>query len=184
MSITTYSYPRHAKAIHFGLAVFGITAYLTAELAEADINTWGYLIHAYLGFGLGLCITLRLALGFTSSKALSFRGWSPLVLSQWKIAFADIKSLLTLTLPEHDRHQGRAGLVQAFGLFIFIWMAITGTLLFIIQEDTGSIIFEIVEEAHEVGEGLVPLFLGIHIGAVILHTITGNPIWRKMFSSK
>ena len=53
------SYPRHAKAIHFGLAVFGITAYLTAELAEADINTWGYLIHAYLGFGLGLCITLR-----------------------------------------------------------------------------------------------------------------------------
>ena len=63
-------------------------------------------------------------------------------------------------------------------------MAITGTLLFIIQEDTGSIIFEIVEEAHEVGEGLVPLFLGIHIGAVILHTITGNPIWRKMFSSE
>ena len=40
MSITTYSYPRHAKAIHFGLAVFGITAYLTAELAEANINTW------------------------------------------------------------------------------------------------------------------------------------------------
>ena len=184
MSITAYSYPRHARAIHFGLAAFGITAYLTAEFAEAASDSWGYLIHAYLGFGLGLCIALRLALGFTSSETLSFKDWSPLLLKQWEMALADLKSLLTLNLPERDRHQGLAGLIQAFGLFIFVWMAITGTLLFIIQESTGSVTFEIIEEAHEIGEGLIPLFLAIHIGAVILHTLTGNPIWKKMFSSK
>ncbi|MDG1250322.1 MAG: cytochrome b/b6 domain-containing protein [Gammaproteobacteria bacterium] len=128
-------------------------------------------------------MALRLALGFSHSETLSFKGWSPLVLNQWKIALADLKSLLRLKLPDHQHHQGLAGLVQAFGLLIFIWMAITGTLLFIIQKDTGSIVFEIIEEAHEIGESLIPLFLGIHIGAVFLHTVTGNPIWKRMFSS-
>jgi len=41
-----------------------------------------------------------------------------------------------------------------------------------------------VEEIHEVGETLVPLYLVIHVGAVIIHALYGRDIWRKMFFMK
>jgi len=37
-------------------------------------------------------------------------------------------------------------------------MSITGSLLFFIPEDAGTLSFEIIEQAHEMGEGLTPLF--------------------------
>ena len=51
-------------------------------------------------------------------------------------------------------------------------------------ESRGEIeeVFEIFEETHEVGESLIPLFLILHVGAVIAHTFTGKPNWKKMWS--
>lgn len=45
-------------------------------------------------------------------------------------------------------------------------------------------IFEVVEEIHEVGESLIPLFLALHVGAVLLHTLCGKAIWKRMFNFK
>lgn len=178
----TYSYPGYAKIIHLGIAVFGISAFLTGEIAEDGSDTWGYLLHAYLGLSLAAFMLARLSAGLGASTALSFSGWSPFSRQQWSMALEDFRALLTLSIPERDRHQGLAGITQAFGLIIFSWMAISGSALFVLGGGKESEVFEIIEELHEVGESLIPLYLALHIGAVILHSISGKPVWKKMFS--
>lgn len=179
-----YNYPTYAKIIHLGLAIFGIAAYLTAELAEDGSTNFGYLLHAYLGLSLTSFIVIRIIIGAFSSNTLSFKSWSPFSRQQWQLALLDFKSLLKFQIPEHDHHQGLAGMTQAFGLIVFTWMAATGTGLFILDTGGQSELFELIEELHEIGETLIPLYLGLHVGAVILHTLSGNPIWKRMFSRK
>jgi len=184
MDMHTYTYPAYAKLIHLGIAVFGITAFLTGEFAEDGNESLGYLFHAYLGLSLAGFMAVRIIGGLTSSEALSFKSWSPFTKENLSLALEDLRSLLTLNVPDRGRHQGIAGLTQAFGLLIFGWMAITGTGLFLLASETESSVFEIVEETHEVGESLIPVYLALHVGAVILHSLSGNPVWKKMFSRK
>lgn len=179
-----YTFPAYAKMIHLGLAIFGIAAYLTAEFAEDGDTSLGYLLHAYLGLSLATFIAIRIIIGSFSSSTLSFKGWRPFSRQQWQLALLDFRSLLKLQIPERDHHQGLAGMTQAFGLMVFTWMAATGTGLFIVDTGGESELFELIEELHEIGETLIPLYLGLHVGAVILHTLSGNPIWKRMFARK
>lgn len=179
-----YEYPIYAKLIHLGLAVFGITAYLTSEFADDDVISIGYLLHSYLGLSVAAIIILRLVLGVATQGTLSFKNWSPFSIKQWRLSLVDFRSLLSLKVPERDRHQGLSGMTQAFGLFIFTWMSITGIALFMLGSGTESKAFEFIEEIHEVGETLIPLYLFLHVGAVVLHVLCGKPIWKKMFKFK
>jgi cytochrome b561 len=179
-----YEYPTYAKLLHLGLAAFGITAYLTSEFADDDVTSIGYLLHSYLGLSVAAIIILRLAVGVASHGALSFKNWSPFSIKQWQLSLEDFRSLLSLKVPERDTHQGLSGITQAFGLFIFTWMSLTGIALFMLGSNTESKIFEIIEEVHEVGETLIPLYLFLHVGAVALHLLCGKPIWKKMFKFK
>ncbi|MEX1666910.1 cytochrome b/b6 domain-containing protein [Zhongshania arctica] len=178
----THSYPTYAKAIHLGIAVFGITAFLTGEWAEGSAESLGYLAHAYLGLSLAAFMLLRISAGLSGQQALSFRGWSPFSRRQWGLALEDLRTLLRLGVPERGPHQGLSGITQAFGLILFAWMAISGTALFVLGSGVDSSIFEFIEETHEVGESLIPLYLALHVGAVILHTLSGEAIWKKMFN--
>lgn len=81
-------------------------------------------------------------------------------------------------------HEGIAGLVQAVGLLAFGWMAITGTGLFIFGGELESDLIELVEELHEIGEGIIPLYLALHVGAVLAHSIAGKPVWKRMWAFK
>lgn len=182
MNNHTHAYPKYAKIIHLGIAVLGVTAYLTAELAEDGNSSLGYLLHAYLGLSLAAFMLLRICVGLSSSASLSFKGWSPFSRLQLKLVLEDFRSLLTLKVPERDRHQGLAGMTQAFGLILFTWMAATGTALFFLEHESNP--FEFVEELHEVGESLIPFYLLLHVGAVVLHSLIGQPIWKKMFASR
>ena len=182
MNTTDYRYSSPAKIIHIGLAVFGIIAYLTAEGAEHSDGGFGYQLHAYLGLTLMAFIILRILHAYTGAAEMRFSSWPPFSKLQWTQAIEDAKNILQLKFPERGMHQGLAGLVQAFGLMIFAWMGVTGTALYFINESTHGTLFEIFEETHEVGEGLIPLFLILHVGAVIAHTLTGNPNWKKMWS--
>lgn len=182
MNNDTKSYPMYAKIIHMGIAVFGTVAYLTAEFAEDDISSLGYLMHAYLGLSLAAFMLVRLSIGLSSSSLLSFKGWSPFSRVQLKWVLEDFRSLLMLKIPERGKHEGLAGVTQAFGLILFSWMAATGTGLFFLEYESGP--FEFIEELHEVGESLIPLYLLLHVGAVVLHSMSGSPIWKKMFAVK
>jgi cytochrome b561 len=176
-----HSYPTYAKFIHLGIAVFGITAYLTGDWADGDGTSLGYLMHTYLGLSLAAFMLVRIAVGLSGSQTLSFWGRSPFSRQQWRFSLADIKTLAKLGLPERDPHQGLAGITQTFGLIIFTWMGITGTGIFLLASGEESNVFEFIEEAHELGESLIPIYLVLHVGAVVIHTLGGNPIWKKMF---
>lgn len=179
-----YEYPTYAKLIHLGLAAFGIAAYLTSEFADDDVTSIGYFLHSYLGLSVATTVILRLVVGIVPQRALSFKGWSPFSVKQWQLSLEDFRSLLNLKVPDRDKHQGLSGMTQAFGLFIFTWMSLTGIALFMLVSETESKAFEFIEELHEVGETLIPLYLFLHVGAVALHMLSGKPIWKKMFKFK
>lgn len=101
-------------------------------------------------------------------------------------ALDDLKGLLTLRLPDRGPRQGLAGLWEAFGLLIFTWMATTGLFMFafLTPGSRARGIVHLVKELHELGEWLIPLFLGVHVAAVFLHALAGDHRWRKMLFLK
>lgn len=177
-----YNYPTYGKYIHLGMALFGIAAFLTGELAEEGYQSTGYLVHAYLGLSLAAIILSRVVVGCGNSLTMSFRGWSPFSKQQRNLAIEDFRMLLKLKVPKRDNHQGLAGLTQMLGLIVFSWMSVTGTALYLLNGPVETRLFEILEELHEVGESLIPIYLLLHVGAVILHGMGGDNIWKKMFS--
>jgi cytochrome b561 len=184
MTQPDYSYPWYAKALHLGMAAFGVLAWLTGEFAEDGTQTIGYLLHAYLGLSLALFVLLRLLRGVIGSGPLKLSGWSPLAPRQWQMALQDMFGLLRLQMPERRMHEGLAGLTQAFGIALFALMGATGTVLFLLGGGPESDLFEFVEEVHEVGEALIPLYLLLHVGSVFMHLLAGNPVWRRMWMPK
>jgi cytochrome b561 len=81
-------------------------------------------------------------------------------------------------------HEGLSGLTQAFGLILLGWMGATGTGLFLLNKDQQEMLFEVIEESHEVGEALIPLYLALHVGSVLVHSLAGKPIWQRMWKFK
>ncbi len=181
METQSYTYPGYAKFLHLGMAAFGIAAFSTAELAEEGGNSPGYLLHAYLGLSLATFVMLRVVRGFVGPGPLRFSAWSPLSRRQWVLALEDLRSLLRFKVPDRGMHEGLAGLTQAFGLAVFAWMGMTGTGLFLLAGAPDGDLFELVEEVHELGEALIPLYLTLHVGSVVAHSLAGHPIWQRMW---
>ena len=169
------STPLWIKWIHAGLAVFGIGAYLTGELAEHS-NSIGYLLHTYLGLTLLFVLICRLFYGIWGQHGYRFANWFPYKKSYVKSLQEDLGDLGRLKFPMRRDHRGLAGLVQAFGLVIFSWMAVTGTIMYVANVSDDSV----VGELHEVGEALIPLFLIMHLGAVALHMLAGHKLLEKI----
>ena len=180
MAIQRYSLA--LRLIHLGLVIFGITAFLTGELAEEESQLWGYLIHAYLGLALTAFIASRFVLGLVGPRESKFIAWVPFTRDRLAVVIDDIKQLLRFKLPEHRSHEGLSALVHVFGLLLFLWMGATGTALYFIGDYEATLLGEFIAEVHEVGESLIPLFLFLHIGAVLLHTVLGHSILKRMFS--
>lgn len=178
--MNTEPYNRRSQLLHWGLALFGIAAWLTGENADDGFNSNDFLLHLYLGLAVFIFIVSRFAAGIFSHGKLSFKGWTYFNRQQWRMAAEDIGQLIRLKLPHRDMHQGIAGLVQFSGLLLFLWMAISGTAIFLLQNSAGSALFEAVEEGHEIGEALIPLFLILHVGAVIVHTLAGDHVLKSM----
>ncbi len=182
MTIQDYSYPWYAKVLHLGMAGFGIAAFFTGEFAEDGANTLGYLLHAYLGLSLAVFVLVRMSCGLMGTGPLRFSDWLPWSRGQWTKARQDLTSLLRFEIPERGMHEGLAGLTQAFGIVVFAWMGATGTGLFLLGGSLENELFEFTEEIHELGEALIPVYLGLHVGSVLLHSLAGNPLWRRMWT--
>ena len=155
-----------ARTIHLGILTFGLLAWLTG--------------------GLAVFIFMRLIYGLVGPATVRFSQWVPYKKDRLEAVWEDVKTLLTFRLPDQPAHVGLAGVVQTFGLLVFCWMALTGSLMFFAlvpgREAVGVLHF--IEEIHEIGEGLIPVFLVLHVGAVILHALSGNHVWRKMIFLK
>ncbi len=68
------------------------------------------------------------------------------------------------------------------GLPAFLWLGLSGLVLSVVIKPGSDLAGcpDAVKELHEIGEVLVPAYLVLHVGAVILHDLAGKQIWRKM----
>lgn len=174
--------------LHAGLMVFGVLAWLTGEWAGdyKKLHHWGFSLHKHLGLGVAFFLILRIAYGLVGPDTARFSRWVPYTRDRLKLVWEDLCTLARLRLPDRPTHQGLAGLVETFGLAVFTWMAATGTYMYYFlrpgQKAGGAV--RLIKELHEAGELLIPIFLGIHVGAVLLHALAGDHRWRKMLFLK
>lgn len=183
MTTETSRYTTKAKLLHLVLAFAGIGAFASGEWAEHNDFAAGYQIHAWLGLAVAACLIIRLIFGLFFRSEHAFKSWAPFSLKQMRAARADVLMLCRLKFPEREPHGGLAGLVQACGLIVFGWMALTGTVIYFLGGNAMAESFEWLEELHEFGQSFIALYLLLHVGAVILHSICGQANWKNMFGS-
>jgi cytochrome b len=171
------------RIIHLGLMIFGTLAWLTSGWAEEyeHAKHLGFTVHSWLGMGLASFIALRLIYGLVGPASARFTHWVPYTKERLLLVWEDILTLLRFRLPDRPSHIGLSGLVQTFGLITFTWMALTGSIMFFYLEpgQKASSLLYFTMEIHEIGEGLIPVFLALHVGAVFLHALAGRHKWRK-----
>jgi cytochrome b561 len=176
------------RLIHLGLTVFGILALVTGLWAGdyKRVHHLGFSLHKWLGLTLSFFMGWRIWNGFRGAPEALFSQWVPYSPERLKLVWVDALNLLRLKLPERAAHQGLAGLVQTFGLAVFAWMAVTGSLmaLFLNPGRKAGGFVHAIKEAHELGLWLMVAFLLIHVGAVTLHALAGDHRWRRMFFLK
>jgi len=176
------------RFVHLALTVLGLLAYFTGLWAGdyKRAHHLGFSIHKWLGLSLSSFMFFRIWLGFYGIPSVRFSQWVPYTRDRVLMVLEDIVNLLRLRLPQRATHEGLAGLVQTFGLAVFTWMALTGTLMFFLMEPgrkAGGVL-HLIKELHEIGLWLIPIFLAIHAGAVTLHALSGNQVWRRAFFLK
>jgi cytochrome b len=173
---------------HLAMVVLCLGAWLTGDLADdyEKLAHAGFIIHGWLGVALAGTVCLYLGYGLMGPRHSRFSQWFPFTRARLHRAGSELAGLVRFKLPEHRRHQGLAGLVQFFGILIFIWLAATGSLLYFFIEPGSKArgFLHAVKEAHEVGEVLIPLYLSVHIGAVIVQSLAGRLVWQEMFFFK
>lgn len=177
-------YDAGTRLIHLALVVLGIAALVSGQFAEdyRRASHAGFDLHRWIGLGMALALATRFAWGLVGPKEMRFASWVPVTRSRLRAVGEDLATLLRLRLPERAGHDGLAGLVQAIGLLGFAWMAITGAILFGYLEGgtRASGWLRAVKELHEGGQAVVLAYLAVHAGAVLVHALAGDPVWRRM----
>ncbi|NTW67017.1 MAG: cytochrome b/b6 domain-containing protein [Nitrospirae bacterium] len=172
------------RLLHLGLACFGLLAWGTGWLADdyKELSHIGFSMHGWLGIGTAVFTGLRLLYGFAGPRPVRFWNWLPVTPARLDLVWEDLRGLSQLQLPDREPRQGLAAVVESFGLAVFTFLSGTGIALFLYLEPgtkaRGTMHF--VKELHEAGEVLIPLFISVHVGAVLMHALTGRHLWRKM----
>jgi cytochrome b561 len=170
--------------LHFGLMVFGTLVWVTSFGAGdyKKMEHFWFSVHKWLGAGTALFVGARLWYGVAGPAQARFADWVPCTRERLQPVIEDLRGLLALKLPDRLPRQGLAGLWEAFGLLVFTWMGATGLFMFLFltpgQKARGLV--RLFKELHELGEWLVPIFLVVHMAAVLLHALAGDHRWRKM----
>lgn len=170
--------------MHLGLAVFGVWAWWLGEDAHdfhrADHS--GFEIHMWVGLTFSGFLLARLAYGFFGPSSSRFSRWVPYTRERFAAAIADFRTLSKFRVPEPVTHQGLNALVQSLALLLFTWQGISGTLMSIYivpgQRSTGWL--DTLQDIHSAASVWIPGYLILHVGAVVLHALTGHQIWKKM----
>jgi len=177
-----------SRVLHLGLTVFGILAWSTGFMADdyKHVQHLGFSLHSWLGIIFSFFLLLRIGYGFCGPDDQLFLRWVPFTMNRLRAVFEDLWKLIKFKLPDRPTHVGLSGLVQTFGLAAFAWMAATGSLMFFyLTPGTKAMGFlHAIKEMHETAIWLIPIYLGIHVGAVLLHALAGDHRWRRMFFLK
>jgi cytochrome b len=177
-------YDATTRLIHLLLALFGVAALVSGQFAgdyRRAVHT-GFDIHRWIGLGMALALAARLLWGFVGPKEVRFAAWLPVTRRRLALVGEDLAALARLRLPERAGHEGLAGLVQAVGLAAFAWMAVSGAILFAWLEPGARVTgwLSAVKELHEGGQVVAIAYVAVHAGAVLVHAMAGDPVWRRM----
>jgi cytochrome b561 len=171
--------------MHAGITIFGLTAWLTGDWAGdyKRMSHPGFSLHKGIGICLALFILARLLYGVLGPEKCRWGNLIPLNLRAWLASVVeDLQALLKLELPDRPRFWGLKGVVQLFGLLVFSWMALSGSLLYTYLEPGRKAhgFLRLIKEMHEIGEMLIPIFLALHLTGVLLDAIWGRQKWRRV----
>jgi len=172
------------RFLHLGLACLGLLAWGTGWLADdyKELHHGGFTIHGWIGIGTAVFLGLRLLYGIVGPRPARFWNWVPVRPGRVRLALEDLRGLLRLQLPDREPRQGLAAVVESLGLIIFLFLSGTGIALYLYLEPglkaRGTMHF--IKELHEAGGVLLPFFIGVHAGAVLLHALAGKHLWRRM----
>lgn len=177
-----------AITVHFCLVVCGVAALLSG-LSAGDykkIEHLGFTLHSWIGLLAAGVVLLRLVLGVVGPPWLRFGNWVPYTGKRLALVKEDLRELASLRLPHRPPHVGIAGLVETFGIVVFLLSALSGLVLFFTIEPGQKAhgMAHAVKEFHETGLSLILAFLTLHAGAVLLHALQGRHVWRRMFVLK
>lgn len=177
------------RILHLGIVLFGIAALFTGEMADdyKKVEHLGFIIHGWAGMGLASIILIYIAYGIAGPEDSRFSKWVPYNRERIKLVKEDSAGLIMkCKLPERHSHEGLAGAVQFLGIIAFSGLALTGSIMFFMLETGGKTrgTMHAVKEAHEAGAVFAIIYLIMHTGAVVLHSFTGNHVWRKIFLLK
>jgi cytochrome b len=136
-----------------------------------------------VGISLSLFVFFRILYGVWGPANARFVNWVPYTKERLMLVLEDLLTLTKLKHPERASHQGLSGLVQAFGLLVFSWSALTGSLMYLYLQPGRNArgVMHLLKETHEVGEWLIPVFLALHLSGVLLDALFGRQKWRKTF---
>jgi len=143
----------------------------------------GFDVHRWIGVGFAAALLLRVLYGLLGPHAVRFANWFPFSASNLKLAEQDIAQLSRLQVTERAPHEGIAGLVQGLGVIAFIAIASTGVAMALYLEpgSRASGWLHAVKQIHEAAQLLIPAYLLLHLGGVVLHALFGQDLWRSMF---
>lgn len=176
------------RILHLGIAVFGLLALATGDMADdyKEAAGIGFFIHGWTGMAVTFFAALRFIYGIMGPVKTRFVNWFPYNKERMQPVLQDIAGLLQFRLPHREPRQGLAALVEMSGLLIIFFLAATGVSLFFIIEPGHKAggFAHLIKELHEAGEVMLPAFFLVHGGAVILHALAGDHLWRKMLFLK
>ena len=172
------------RVLHLGLAVSGTWAWWIGEDA-GDYHKpdhQGYVLHMYVGLAFTGFLLLRLLWGFVGPKELRFTAWFPWNRERFAKVKADLATLARFKMPEPVTHQGLNALVQSLALVLFTWQGLCGTIMSmaIVPGERAVGWLHAIKEIHQWGGVWIPTYLALHVGAAVLHALTGRQIWKKM----
>ena len=171
--------------MHAGITIFGLAAWMTGDWAGdyKKLSHPGFSLHRGIGICLALFILARLLYGVLGPEKFRWGSLIPLDLKAWLASVVeDLQSLIKLELPDRPRFWGIKGVVQLFGLLVFSWMALTGSLLYAFLEPgrQASGLLWLIKKMHVVGGTLIPIFLAFHLSGVLRDALWGQGKWRRV----
>lgn len=172
------------RVLHVGIAVLGIWVWWIGEDAgdyHKPLHP-GFTLHEYVGIAFSAVLALRLIYGFIGPRALRFSAWVPYTRERLEAVKQDVRSLLRFKMPEPSVHRGLNAAVQSLGLLLFTWQAACGVIMsiYIVPGERATGWLHDLKELHQAASVWIPTYLALHIGATVLHAITGKHVWKKM----
>lgn len=182
---TVHRYNVAVRVLHLALVLLCLAGWASGQFADDYKNAGhlGFSVHKWIGIGFAVAIALRVLYGLIGPRATRFANWFPFTASNLKSSAQDLLQLARLRVSEREPHEGIAGLVQGIGMLAFIAVAATGVVMALYlapgSRATGWLHF--VKELHEIAQQIIPLYLVLHVGGVVLHALNGHDLWRSMF---